>query len=402
MVVGAGPAGVAAAIAAKRTRAELRVVLLGDEDWDPYEKPPLSKAVLLGTEEPGAKPIVSGSTLKATGVEFVRGTAALSIDRSRRVLHLVGRSPVSYDALILATGAKTRTLPILPPTMPNVHYLRSASDALGLRGALRRSAAAGSILVVGAGLIGLEAAAAIAGPTTLVIEAGTTAMARVCSPEFARLIIERHAAAGVRFRFGTTITAASPAHDGIYLQLRDGEVIEAATVIVGVGATPAIALAVDAGLPTADGILVDDHCRSTDPAIYAAGDVAEFSTRWCPQPTRLENWRHALDQGQIAGTNAAGGDEIYDAVPSFWSDQYDLMIQGAGWPDGLASRAVRRVLGADCLLEFHLRDGKVRYATGLGAARDINIARRLIARQITVAARKLADPTITLQTLLKV
>jgi NADPH-dependent 2,4-dienoyl-CoA reductase/sulfur reductase-like enzyme len=227
-------------------------------------------------------------------------------------------------------------------------------------------------------------------------------MARVCSPEFARLIIERHAAAGVRFRFGTTITAASPAHDGIYLQLRDGEVIEAATVIVGVGATPAIALAVDAGLPTADGILVDDHCRSADPAIYAAGDVAEFSTRWCPQPTRLENWRHALDQGQIAGTNAAGGDEIYDAVPSFWSDQYDLMIQGAGWPDGLASRAVRRVLGADCLLEFHLRDGKVRYATGLGAARDINIARRLIARQITVAARKLADPTITLQTLLKV
>jgi NADPH-dependent 2,4-dienoyl-CoA reductase/sulfur reductase-like enzyme len=377
------------------------VLLLAEEDRDPYEKPPLSKSVLMGQAEPESKLIADGAVLAAAGVVFLRGARAVHIDRARREVELLGQGLVPYDALILATGAKARTLPVLPPEMANVHYLRTAEDALLLRGALRRPDRPPGIVVVGAGLIGLEAAAAAAGTATTVLEAGPSAMARVCSADLARIVVDRHAGAGVRFRFGTTIAAASPAGGGLALRLSDGHVLEASLVVVGIGARPDIDLAATAGLPVAEGILVDDHCRTADPAIFAAGDAAQFRTRWCADPTRLENWRHALDQGQVAGINAAGGEAVYESVPSFWSDQYELMLQGAGWPDGLVLPPLRRILGEGRLLEFHVRDGRVRYAVGIGVAREINIVRRLVERQVAVTPQALTDPAVPLQGLLR-
>lgn len=402
VIIGAGPAGVAAALAAKRAQPDQRVLLLAEEDRDPYEKPPLSKSVLMGTSEPESKPIVDGPALTAEGVVFIRGAQAVRIDRERREVHLFGQRTVPYDALILATGARARALPALPQDMANVHYLRTAADALLLRGALQRPDRSPGVVVVGAGLIGLEAAAAAGGgAATTVLEAGSSAMARICSADFAQIIVNRHARAGVRFRFGTTIVAASPSKGGVILRLSDGHVLEASLVIVGIGAKPDIDLAVTAGLPVGEGIRVDEHCRTADPAIFAAGDVAQFRTRWCADSTRLENWRHALDQGQVAGTNAAGGEVAYDAVPSFWSDQHDLMIQGAGWSDGLVIPALRRTLGENRAIEFHVRDGRVRYAVGIGASREINVTRRLIERQVVVAPQALTDPAISLQGLLR-
>jgi NADPH-dependent 2,4-dienoyl-CoA reductase/sulfur reductase-like enzyme len=401
VVIGAGPAGVAAALAARRTEPARRVLLLAEEDRDPYEKPPLSKSVLMGAAEPESKPIVDGVALAAAGVTFIRGIRAMRIDRERREVHLLERPPVAYDALILATGARARVLPALPQDMAKVHYLRTAADALLLREALRRADRSADVVVVGAGLIGLEAAAAAGGSAITVLEAGSSAMARVCSADLARMIVDRHARAGARFRFGTTIVAASPSKDGVSLRLSDGDVLEASLVIVGIGGKPDIDLAVAAGLPVGDGILVDEQCRTADPAIFAAGDVAQFRTRWCADPARLENWRHALDQGHAAGINAAGGEAAYEAVPSFWSDQYDLVIQGAGWSDGLALPCLRRTLDENRVIEFHVRDGRLRYAVAIGAAREINITRRLIERQILVAPQALADPAVSLQGLLK-
>ncbi|MDP2378758.1 NAD(P)/FAD-dependent oxidoreductase [Reyranella sp.] len=400
-MVGAGPAGVAAALAAKRVRPEQHVLLFAEEDRDPYEKPPLSKNVLMGTAEPESKPIANGPTLAAAGVVFVRGARATKIDRKRREVHFCERRPVAYDTLVLATGARARTLPALPQSMANVHYLRTAVDALVLRDALRRPDRSRGIVVVGAGLIGLEAAAAAGGSATTVLETGFSAMARVCSADLAQIVIARHAMAGVRFLFRTTIVAASSCNDGLALRLSDGAVLEAGIAIVGIGAKPDIDLAVEAGLPATEGILVDDHCRTADPTIFAAGDVAQFRTRWCADPTRLENWRHALDQGQVAGTNAAGGEATYGSVPSFWSDQYELMIQGAGWPDGLTISPVRRTLGEGRVVEFHMHDGKVRYAVGIGVSREINIIRRLIEKQVDVTAQTLTDPAVSLQGLLR-
>lgn len=401
VVIGAGPAGVAAALAAKQVRPEHDVLLLAEEDREPYEKPPLSKSVLMGMAEPHSKPIVGGAALAAAGVTFLRGVQAVKIDRARREVQLLGRPPIPYATLVLATGAKARTLAALPADMPGIHYLRTADDALLLRDALHRPDRRPGIVVVGAGLIGLEATAAAAGTATTVIEGGASAMARICSSGLARIVVDRHAAAGVRFRFGATVAAASSSADGVILRLSDGDVVEAALVIVGIGARPDIGLAAEAGLPVAEGILVDEHCRTADPAIFAAGDVAQFRTPWCADATRLENWRHALDQGQVAGTNAAGGEAVYDKVPSFWSDQYELMLQGVGWSDGLALPPLRRTLGEGRVIEFHVHDGKVRYAVGIGVSREINIVRRLIERRISVMPEALADPSMSLQGLLR-
>jgi 3-phenylpropionate/trans-cinnamate dioxygenase ferredoxin reductase subunit len=379
------------------------VFLLADEDCDPYEKPPLSKGVLTGAAEPGSKLIVDGAALATAGVDFVRGAVVTKIDRGRGEVQLADRPPLPYATLVLATGAKARTLAALPPGMANVHYLRTAADALALRDGLRRPERSRGVVVVGAGLIGLEAAAAAAtgNATTTVLEAGASAMARVCSADLARIVVDRHARAGVHFRFSTTIEAVSALDGGVALRLSSGDSLEAGIVIVGIGAKPDVDLAVAAGLPVAEGILVDDRCRTADPRIFAAGDVAQFRTRWCSDPARLENWRHALDQGLVAGTNAAGGDTAYESVPSFWSDQYELMIQGAGWTDGLAIAPARRTLGEGRAIEFHVRDGRVRYAVGIGAARDINVVRRLIERQIAVTAQALSDPSVSLQGLLR-
>jgi 3-phenylpropionate/trans-cinnamate dioxygenase ferredoxin reductase subunit len=257
-------------------------------------------------------------------------------------------------------------------------------------------------VVVGAGLIGLEAAAAAGGAATTILEAGgASAMARVCSADFAGIVIDRHARAGVRFRFGTTIEAVSALNGGVVPRLSDCDSLEGGIVIVGIGAKPDVDLAVTAGLPVAEGILVDDRCRTADPRIFAAGDMAQFRTRWCSDPARLENWRHALDQGLVAATNAAGGDAAYESVPSFWSDQCELMIESAGWTNGLAIAPLRRTLGEGCVIEFYVRDGRVRHAVGIGAAREINAVRRLIERQVAVTAQTLTDPAASLQGLLR-
>lgn len=377
------------------------MVLLGEEDRDPYEKPPLSKEVLSGAVEPDTKPIVDPAALTAAGVEFLRAASVVAVDRQRRVVRLKTGALLSYDALILATGARARGLASLPLGMPRVHYLRTAADALVLRSSLQRHGRRPRVVVVGAGLIGLEAAASAAGPSTIVLEAGPAAMSRVCSPEFAGMVVDRHARGGVQFRFGVTVASARSCENGMVVGLSDGTTIESDVVIVGIGAQANTDLAVAAGLPVADGIVVDDRCRTADPSILAAGDVAQFKTRWCNAPMRLENWRHALDQGQVAGINAAGGDAAYDNVPSFWSDQYDLKIQGVGWTDGLASAPLRRVVNDSSLIEFHVRDGRIRYAIGVGMSREINIVRRLIEREVPVTPQMLSDGSVSLQRLLR-
>jgi NADPH-dependent 2,4-dienoyl-CoA reductase/sulfur reductase-like enzyme len=402
VVIGAGPAGVAAALAAKRQGPDHQVVLLSSEDIHPYEKPPLSKAVLLGGHEPAAKPIAELATLVAAGVVLERGAHATAIDRGRRQIELADRAAMPYDAAVLATGAAVRSLPVLPPGMPHVFYLRTAADAIGLRDALQKPAGLPEVVVLGAGLIGLEVAAAAAsqGRRTLVLDAAKLAMARVCSAGLSELVLERHRRAGVQFHFETTIRSASPVEGGIALETSDGRVINAGLVIVGIGIRPDVALAAAAGLAVDEGVLVDAHCRTADPAIYAAGDVAQFRTEWCALPVRLENWRHALQQGQVAGTNAAGGDVAYRTVPSFWSDQYELMLQGVGWPDGLAGSPLRRSLDANQAMEFYLSDGQLRYAVGVGMAREFAAARRLIERRAVIDPAALADAGVPLQSLL--
>jgi NADPH-dependent 2,4-dienoyl-CoA reductase/sulfur reductase-like enzyme len=398
LVIGGGPAGAFAAISAKKQDPAASVSLLTREPCEPYEKPPLSKAVLLGRVAPEDAPIAGPAGLAGHGVLLELCAECAAIDRNGHSVVLTDGRRLPYDALVVATGSAPREIPQLPGGRPGVHYLRTERDARRLKAALGDSR---DLLVIGGGLIGLEvaASAAMLGVKVTVVEVAPRILARVCDDETGAAVHAAHQRRGVEIRVSTALAAAAPQDDGrIAAALTSGERLVADLVVVGTGSTPDAALARAAGLAVEDGIVVDTHCRSSDPAIYAAGDCVRF-----PGPdglVRLENWRHAQDQGEVAGRNAAGSNETYSTVPSFWSEQYDLYIQGVGWPTPGTTRVHRPVSG-DRTLVLDIRNDRLVSAMGINAQRDLAAARRLIEQRITLDPAALADPTQALARMLR-
>jgi 3-phenylpropionate/trans-cinnamate dioxygenase ferredoxin reductase component len=397
VVIGGGPAGTFAAIAARQQSPAAAVTLLTDEPCEPYEKPPLSKAVLLGRVQPADALIAGPGGLAVHNVHLEPDAACAMIDRAARSVKLDDGRQFPYDALVVATGSVVREIPHLPLGTPRVHYLRTETDARMLGAALRQC---NNLLVVGGGLIGLEVAASAAelGVSVTVVEMAPRVLARVCDEETSAIVHETHRQHGVRICVDTALVSATSGLHGVEVVTSAGEVIVADLVVVGTGAAPNVRVAAAAGLAIDDGIVVDECCRTSDPAIFAAGDVVRF-----PGPrgsVRLENWRHAQDQGAVAGRNAAGASDPYVTVPSFWSEQYDLYIQGVGWEPSRGDRASRPLAGSS-RLTFETSDGLLVYATGINAQRDMAMARRLIERRVPVDAAALADPAQPLAALLK-
>jgi NADPH-dependent 2,4-dienoyl-CoA reductase/sulfur reductase-like enzyme len=288
---------------------------------------------------------------------------------------------------------------MFPPGRSGICYLRTEADARMLKERLSQSR---SLLVVGGGLIGLEVAASAAelGIKTSVIEIAPRILARVCNAELSALIHERHHLHGVDIRVGTAVSALCELPDGrLALDVESGGTIAADLIVVGTGVAPNDRLAKEAGLDVQDGIVVDRRARTSDPAIFAAGDCTRFPG---PHgPVRLENWRHAQEHGAIAGRNAAGGEAAYDVVPSFWSEQHDMYIQGVGWPLAQPTARVRRSLDAGAVLLFELDGPRLAYAWGVNAQREMAVARRLIERRVPVDASELANAKKPLAALLK-
>jgi NADPH-dependent 2,4-dienoyl-CoA reductase/sulfur reductase-like enzyme len=398
LVIGGGPAGTFAAIAAKRQDPSANVTLLSEEHCEPYEKPPLSKGVLLGKVSPSDALIAGPAGITGHAVALEARARCSAIDRAARQVVLEDGRRLPYDALVIATGASAREIPQLPIGTPRVHYLRTEADAYALKADLGRSR---DLLVVGGGLIGLEVAASAAelGVNTTVLEVAPRILSRVCDEETGTIVHDVHRQRGVDIRVGTGLVSASPLPDGrIAVVTTTGDTLTADLVVVGTGAKPDDQLAAAAGLTTDDGIVVDERCRTSDSAIFAAGDVVRFPG---PHgPIRLENWRHAQDQGSVAGRNAAGATDLYATLPSFWSEQYDLYIQGVGWPVPGTQR-VRRPQQRPGALVFEVTDGRLVYAMGINAQRDLAAARRLIERRVSVDPAALADPAQALGGMLK-
>jgi 3-phenylpropionate/trans-cinnamate dioxygenase ferredoxin reductase subunit len=398
VVIGGGPAGVFAAIGAKKQDPAATVTLLTEEACEPYEKPPLSKAVLLGKAEPHHAPIAGPQGLAGHGAILELSAICTAVDRAAHEVATAGGRRFPYDALVLATGSLVREIPILPIGMPRVHYLRTEAQARMLAAELKVSQ---HLVVIGGGLIGLEVAASAAelGIRVTVIEMLPRILARVCDETTGERVAAEHRRRCVDLRVGTALASAQAAPDGrIAITTGTGETIAADIVVVGTGAKPDDRLAAAAGIKCDNGIVVDEYCRTSDPVVFAAGDVVRF-----PGPhglVRLEDWRHAQDQGAVAGRNAAGAADLYRSVPSFWSEQYDLYIQGVGWPSPSAPR-VRRPLAGNSLLSFETDGARITAALGINAQRDIATVRRLIERRIPVDAAALADPARPLAELLK-
>jgi 3-phenylpropionate/trans-cinnamate dioxygenase ferredoxin reductase subunit len=398
VILGAGQAGGRMAEAIRAQGIDARVILLGEEAEPPYERPPLSKEVLAGTAAEESTFLGKGAAhWSALDVELLPGTRAAALDRAARAVTVEGAAaPIRYDRLVFATGSRARRLPTLEAraAIP-VLALRTLADARALRATLGPGR---TLLLVGGGVIGLEvAASAVTLGTRAVLAEATPRILARCAPDvFGQRLLDLHRDKGVEIRLGTTVASL----EGSVATLSDGTRIEADAVLVGIGAIANDELAAAAGLDCADGILVDAHGRTADPAVTAVGEVARHPLPRFGITLRQESWRHAEQHPRAVAAAlkdpAAPG---YDEVPGFWSDQHGerLLIEG------LPGRATREIIrdGAKPV-GFYVDDhGALIGAATLGDSRAMAVARRMIAAGARPDPAKLADPTIDLRQLLR-
>ena len=400
VVVGGGEAGTRACLALREHGWTGAVTLLGDETLYPYERPPLSKTVMLSEREPEAGAILSRERLLEHDIDFRPGSRVVAVDRTSQAVERADGSRVPYHRLLLATGALPRKL--LVEGAEHAFYLRTFADALALRARLRPGA---RLVVIGGGFIGLEIAASAIGRGCAVtlLEAGPRVLMRGVLPEIAAIVAERHSQAGVAFRHGVGVARIRAGAEGSLIELRDGTALPCDGVVVGVGALPETGLAEACRLTIDNGIAADDRLRTSDPLIFAAGDCCSFPMAlYDGRRVRLEAWRNAQSQGLLAARNMLGHDLPHDEVPWFWSDQYEQTLQVAGLPDAGVT-TVRRE-GDGTLLFFHLdAAGRLVAASGIGhpaLARDVKLAEMLIARRAAPDPAALASPAVRLKSLL--
>jgi 3-phenylpropionate/trans-cinnamate dioxygenase ferredoxin reductase subunit len=391
------------AVALRDNGHEGPVTLVGREELEPYQRPPLSKVVLTADDERPPLTTCDRERFASLDVDFVAGTTATAIDRSAgRVVLSDGRA-LPYDRVVLALGARPRPLPIAGGE--HALLLRTYADSLALRAALRAGRRVG---IVGAGFIGLEVAASAVkrGCLVTVLEVAPQVMGRAVPAAIASQVADRHRAEGVDLRCGVSINHIERVGGGTRIVLAEGEPVEVDVLIAGVGAVPETALAAEAGLELDNGIATDELLRTSDPAIYAAGDCCAFPHGvFGGLRLRLESWRNALDQGAHVAANKTKGDEPYLAVPWFWSDQYDMTLHVTGLPALTATSLVRpRPDGLGLMLFGLAADHRLvsacALATGKAMGRDIRVAELLIGRQAVVDPTQLADPELALKDLL--
>lgn len=388
-IVGAGECGVRAAFTLRELGFQGSVTLLTAEKALPYERPPLSKTMLANPKAIRAEDAYPGA-----GIELRRGALVESLVPERREIHLADGTLLTYDQLLLATGARARLFPGLEGC------LTLRTDVQARRIMLEFSSNA-RIGVIGGGFIGLELAATArqAGAEVTVIETAPRILGRAVPGAIAQIVHARHETAGVKILTGTVVTEAGTNR----IVLANGIELEFDAVIAGVGAIPNTELAEKAGLFVDNGIVVDSAFRTSEPNIFAAGDCCNFE--WRGARMRLESWKAAQDQGAHAAAAMLGASGEYQKVPWFWSDQFDLTLQVAGQFDltrdihhRAASGGVRIVFQCD-------QDARVSAAAAIGQgntiARDMSVLEKLIERGTVVAASSLIDPDFRIKGLLK-
>lgn len=399
LVIGAGQAG-AWAVRTLRDRGHGgKIVLVGAEPHLPYERPPLSKAVLLGDALPASARLLAQQDIDALGVEWLPGRTALRIDRLQRTVDLDDGTRIAYDRLILCTGGVARALPALHDAQGRVHVLRTLDDAARLGAALVPGK---RMTVIGGGWIGLEVASAAVkkGVQVTLVEASGRLCNRSVTPEISDLLHRLHRQHGVDVRTGIALEAVTWHGDGTaQVCLADGAGLASDIVVAGIGLVPNDGLARDAGLACDGGVVVDVACRTSDPHIFAAGDLAVTPNSWYGRSLRLESWQNAQEQGIAAAESALGLPVHYDPLPWFWSSQFDWQIQMVGVAADRDVVVARGDVDSGNGLVFYLRDGHVVAAVGINAGRDVRFAQRLIARRTPVAAAALGDTAVPLSKL---
>ncbi|MCZ6524863.1 MAG: FAD-dependent oxidoreductase [Alphaproteobacteria bacterium] len=399
VIIGAGQAGGRAAETLRAEGFAGRVVVVGAEAYVPYERPPLSKQLLKGEEGPERAFLHPPEYYPEKEIELRLGCRAEAIDARARRVSLSDGETLGYDKLLITTGSRVRKLDLPGAELPGIHYLRDLGDCFALRRALTPGAA---LAVIGGGYIGLEVAAAARarGCRVTVLEMAPEIMSRQLAPEVGAFMAELHRAAGVEIRTGVAVTGLAGAGRVERILSGDDAPVEADVVVIGVGIEPETGLAESAGLALDNGIVVDERGRTSEPRIFAAGDVTNHPNPLLGRRLRLESWQNAQNQAIAAARAMCGREQAYAEVPWFWSDQYDVNLQMVGLPERWERLVFRGEVGAHKFTVFYLEDDRVVAANAVNQGRDIRPARQLIAERRPVDAERLADPGVSLKTLL--
>src|SRR5271165_966001 len=399
VIVGAGHAGVQAAASLREEGLQEPIVLLSDEPELPYQRPPLSKAFLKGEIDVHGLPLRAAAFFRDRGIDLRLGARATRIDRASRLLEIHDGSPIEYGALILATGARQRRLAAPGVDLKNVFTLRTIADATAIREVLSADT---KLVVIGAGFIGLEIAATARGlgAEVTVVEIARP-MGRAVSPILSDFYLKAHAASGLQFRIGRGVAEIRGAGKAETVVLTDGEALPADCVVVGVGVTAEDALARESGLECANGIVVDAQMQTSDPAISAIGDCADFPNAALGFRTRLESVQNAVDQGKCVAARLAGKPAPYDALPWFWSDQGDLKLMIAGLSHDVDQWVLRGDPETRAFSTFGFRGGKLAVVESVNRAGDHAAAKRIVGTPKTLTPEQAADPSFDLRALAK-
>jgi len=401
VIVGAGHAGGRAAQAMRAAGFEGAVILVGEEAFEPYERPPLSKELLQTDDGLERARLHDPAWYEEHDVELLKGETAVALDTAAKTVTLADGGELRYDKLLLTTGARVRELPVSGAELPEVHYLRDYRDTQAIRARLTPDA---RVVVIGGGFIGLECAASARsrGCAVTVLEAADRLMGRAVAPEIGRHFEEIHRGHGVDLRLGAKIVEIDGYGKVASVVLDGDEPVPADLVVIGIGILPNVELAEEAGIACDNGITVDAFGRTSDPHVWAAGDVANQPNAFLGRRVRLESYQNAQDQAMAVARNMVSGEpSAYEDSLWVWSDQYDVNLQMLGMPEGHDELVWRGEPASGSFTLFYMKGGKIVAVNTVNSGRDMGACKRLIATGKAFDPAQLADTQVKLIKLAK-
>lgn len=397
VIIGAGHAAGQVAASLRQDGHEGPVIMLGDEPVIPYQRPPLSKQYLSGEQAIERVYLRPQKFYDDKNIDVRTGVTVDQINRAAKTVHTTAGDTIGYDHLIIATGSRARKLSIEGSDLDGIHYLRSVADVDAIRGEM---APGKKLVIVGGGYIGLEVAsvAVVAGLEVHVIEMESRILQRVTTPDMSAYYHQLHASRGVHIHVSTGVKGFTGANGRVTAVMAGDKSFPADLVIVGIGIIPNIEIAKEAGITCDNGIVVDEHCRTSDPDIYAIGDCTNHPNPLLGRRLRLESVPNAMEQARVASANIRGDAKTYAAIPWFWSDQYELKLQMVGFSADGNQQVLRGDKAANQFAVFYLKDGVVVAADAVNSPKEFMLCKQMIGKPVDAA--KLADPAQDLKALL--
>lgn len=397
VIVGGGQAAGQNVASLRQAGYEGEIVLIGDESHPPYQRPPLSKQYLSGEHGVERVHLRPPTFYQDKNIDLKLGVTVTDIDTQSHQVKCSSGENIEYEKLLIATGSRPRILNAPSSELPGIFYLRTIDDVDRIREAM---GSARSVCIVGGGYIGLEVAsvAITSGLNVTVLEMEDRILQRVTTPDMSNFYHELHSAHGVNILTNSAVQGFSG--DGKVEQVLCGEQrIDADLVIIGIGIIPNVELADAAGIHCENGIVVDDHCQTSEADIFAAGDCSNHPNPILQRRLRLESVPNAMEQARVAAANMLGADATYSSIPWFWSDQYDLKLQMVGFSSDGDAQIVRGDKSANQFAVFYLKDGSVVAVDAVNSPREFMVCKQLYGQ--TVDQAQLQDPNVDLKTLLQ-